>query len=319
MRFLLVVLLLLPACSDPGSSPPDTGVGEPAGEPDGADTGDGGMPGDEGAPGDDAGATSRPIDELDDVRLYINIGDSLAAGYNADGLNGSGGRGYSRLILDNHPGYPAYAQHNLTARFGSVQYKDVSDSGDTSGEALDHLKQTSLPDVNGDVLVTLTCGGNDFNNDIGTMLLRTRTEAAADQLEQNYTEMVDLIRSRYEKLAQGHRVVFLMTNIHDPTAGTGAIPPGFDQGFCETLNNPLFTPTARQTAIENLVFFNQRMAEIIGNLGGHLVDNHGVFLDHGMNAGESERWISDDCTHPTNEGHHQLRREEWFVLAGQRY
>jgi hypothetical protein len=49
------------------------------------------------------------------------------------------------------------------------------------------------------------------------------------------------------------------------------------------------------------------------------VDNHGVFFDHGMNAPGAERWITDDCTHPSNEGHHQLRREEWFVLTGERY
>jgi lysophospholipase L1-like esterase len=335
-------LLALPACSD-GSSQPDTGFEESVDEPDGqpeyedagvgddAVAGDDGMPGDDAmsgddsAPGDDAGpgddavTTTYPIDDLDDVRLYINIGDSLAAGYDADGNNGSGGHGYSRLILDNHPDYPAYGQHNLTALYGSVQYRDVSDSGDTSAQARDHLENTSLPDVDGDVLVTLTCGGNDFNNDVWTMLLRARTEAAANELEQNYIAMVDLLRNKYEKPVQGHRVVFLMTNLHDPTAGTGAIPPGFDQGFCETLNNPLFTPPARQTAIDNLNFFNQRMTEIIESLGGHLVDNHGVFFDHGMNAPGAERWITDDCTHPSNEGHHQLRREEWFVLTGERY
>jgi len=343
VRWLFVLLLAalcavpfgaLTACSD-GSSQPDTGIEESAEEPDGQpeyddagagddaghkdDSGDDAGGGDDAGIGDDSSTTTYPIDDLDDVRLYINIGDSLAAGYDADGNNGPGGHGYSRLILDNHPDYPAYAQHNLTALFGGVQYKDVSDSGDTSGEALDHLEHTSLPDVDGDVLVTLTCGGNDFNNDVWTMLLRARTEAAADDLEQNYTAMVDLLRNKYEKPALGHRVVFLMTNIHDPTGGTGAVPAGFDQGFCETLNNPLFTPTARQTAIDNLVFFNQRLAEIIEGLDGYLVDNHGVFFDHGMNAEGTERWITDDCTHPSNQGHHQLRREEWFVLTGQRY
>ncbi len=300
-----------PGDPDPGDEPGDPGPGDEPGDP-----GPGDEPGDPG-PGDEDPADV-PLDEVDDVRLYINIGDSLAAGYNASGLNGSGGKGYARLFLENHPDYPAYDDYNLRALFIDVRFENVSDSGDTSHEALDHLRSTSLPQVDGDVVVTLTCGGNDFNNDIWVMIQRVRTEAAADELEGNYIEMVNLLRDRYEKPEQGHHVVFLMTNIHDPTAGTGQIPPGFDQGFCEMINNPMFIPL-RETVIGNLEFFNQRMAEITGNLGGYLVDNHAVFFDHGMNAEGADRWLDDDCVHPINEGHHQLRREEWFVFTGERY
>ncbi|MBW1811432.1 MAG: hypothetical protein JRJ87_24805 [Deltaproteobacteria bacterium] len=313
-----------PADSGPGDQAADLGPGDQAADPGPgdqvADPGPGDQAGDSGA---DQGPTDFPIDQLDDLKLYINIGDSLAAGYDASGENSSGGKGYARLMLENHSDYAAYNSHNLRAIYANVQFVDVSDSGDTSGEALDHLNNAlfgSLPQsVDGDVLVTLTCGGNDFNDNISTMLLRIRTEQAADELESNYIEMVEKLRQRYDKPASGHEIVFLITNIHDPTAGTGSIPPGYSDGFCETLNNPLFTPAARQTAIENMEFFNQRMAEVIENLEGHLVDNHAVFFEHGMNAEGSQRWITDDCVHPSSEGHHQLRREEWFTLSGERY
>ena len=261
-----------------------------------------------------------PIDLLDNVRLYINIGDSLAAGYNSSGRNGSGGHGYARLMLDNHADYPAYAGAYLRYVYSvpGVEFKDVSDSGDTSGEALSHLRGTSLPNVDGDVVVSLTCGGNDFNDDIQTILMRARTEAAVATLRENYIEMVNILRDRYEKPELGHHVVILMTNIHDPTAGTGAIPPRFTDGFCETIQNPMFIPL-RATAIGNLNYFNEQMALIAVELGLYLVDNHGVFFDHGMNAPDDQRWLDTDCVHPINEGHHQLRREEWFVLTGERY
>jgi len=269
-------------------------------------------------PADEGPSLPPPIDELDDLKLYINIGDSLAAGYNADGRNGSGGKGYARLMLENHPDYPTYLGHALRALYPDVQFMDISHSGDTSGDALDAVQGASWPSVDGDVLVSLTCGGNDFNNDITTMILRTVTEAVAANLQSNYREIVGILRSRYENPSAGHTVVFLITNIHDPTGGTGAIPPGYDDGFCSLLNDPRVIPV-RATAIANLEFFNSKIAEVTAELGGYLVDNHGVFFDHGMNAPGDERWIDDDCVHPLNEGHHQLRREEWFVLTHERW
>jgi lysophospholipase L1-like esterase len=220
-------------------------------------------------------------------------------------------------MLENHSDYPAYQQHNLRALYSDVQFVDVSHSGDTSGEALEHLQNTQLPDVDGDVLVSLTCGGNDFNDDITTMISATLTEAAAARLKDNYREIARILREKYEDPGLGHRVVFLMTIVHDPTAGTGEIPPGFEEGFCGTIQN--VPDIAVQLALQNLDLYNQRMIEVIEELDGHLVDNHQLYFDHGMNAPGDERWMSDDCTHPNDQGHHQLRREEWFVLTNQRF
>jgi lysophospholipase L1-like esterase len=286
---------------------------EPAedGAPDGEEDAAADVPEEEGPP------PAFPIEGLDDLRLYINIGDSLAAGYNASGLNGSGGKGYARLVLENHPDYPSYAAHSLRALYPDVQFVDISHSGDTSSEALSRVRDATLPAVDGDVLVSLTCGGNDFNNEITVMILRSATEIAAASLQSNYREIFSIIRARYEDTAAGHEVVFLVTNIHDPTGGTGAVPPGLSDGFCGLLSDPRVIPV-RGAAIANLEFFNSKISEVTAELGGYLVDNHAVFFDHGMNAG-SDCWIDTDCVHPLNIGHHELRREEWFVLTGERW
>ena len=282
--------------------------------PDGVET--------DGSAEEDGAGPPPPLAELDDLRLYVNIGDSLAAGYNASGRNGSGGHGYARLMLDNHPDYPAYDGQFLRALYPDVRFVDVSESGATSSDALSNLRSALSGDlpasVDGDVLVSLTCGGNDFNDDVMTIILRTATDAAAARLQANDREMFRLLRERYEDPAAGHAVVFLVTNVHDPTGGTGAIPAGFSDGFCATINDPRLVPL-RSVAIANLGAYNDAIAAVTAELGGFLVDNHGVFLDHGMNAPGAERWLSDDCVHPTNEGHHQLRREEWFVLTGERF
>jgi lysophospholipase L1-like esterase len=259
-----------------------------------------------------------PLDDIDDLRLYINIGDSLAAGYNADGRNDRGGHGYARLLLDNHPDYPAYAGHHLTALFPGVEAHDVSESGATTSDALDnidHALRRSLPrEVDGDVLVTLTCGGNDFNDDWRVMTVPAATRVVAAQIQANYREIFRRIRERYEDHDLGRDVVFLVTNVHDPTGGTGSVPREFNDDFCETIHR--FPAALRGLAVSNLGIINEAIASVVSELGGHLVDNHGLFLDHGMNAGGA-RCIDDDCVHPTTEGHHQLRRLEWTVLTGE--
>jgi len=263
-----------------------------------------------------------PIDELDDLKLYINLGDSLSAGYNAVGRNGVGGQGYSRLLLDNHSLYPEYNGHALVARFPAMRYADLGESGAKSWDALENLQNALtwqpwvLPwSVDGDVLVTLTCGGNNFNDDINVMANRLETIKAADRLDEDYQEIVRLIRERYENPARGYRVVFLITNVHDPTDGRGTVPAEFSEGFCEQIRQYALLGWL---AIGNLEYFNGRMADTARSLGGYLVDNHEVFSGHGMNSGV-ERWIDDDCVHPLSYGHHQLRRAEWRVLTGESY
>jgi len=300
-------------------------VGGDASEPDSSwiETGDAGLDGDA-ALGDepgstydgDAGATAAlPIDELDELRLVINLGDSLAAGYNADGRNGSGGHGYARLLVSNHPDYPSYDGHSLSSLYPEVELRDLGESGATSHDALENLRDASLPaTIDGDVLVLLTCGGNDFNDDWINMALQPATRVIAATLQSNYREIFRILRDRYERPALGHHVVFLVTNVHDPTGGTGSVPATFDDGFCGTIHN--FPAFVTRMAINNLTIFNDAIAEVTDELGGYLVDNHDVFLEHGMNAG-ADRWIDGDCVHPTNEGHHQLRRRYWQVLTGE--
>ena len=285
---------------------------------DGAAPGDGAPPLEAGPDAGDGGPGPLPVESLDELRLLINIGDSLAAGYNATGRNRPGGHGNVRLLLDNHPSYPDMAGHHLSALFPSVDFRDLSQSGATSADALEAVRRAlggSLPAaVDGDVLVTLICGGNDFNDDWVRMALPAATRAVAAALQTRYREIFRLLRERYERPELGRRVVFLVTNVHDPTGGTGSVPPEFDDGFCGTIQS--FPAAVRSVAVANLGIFNEAIAEVTAELGGHLVDNHAVFLDHGMSAGP-DRWIDRDCVHPTDRGHDGLRRRHWQVLTGE--
>jgi hypothetical protein len=126
--------------------------------------------------------------------------------------------------------------------------------------------------------------------------------------------MFRLPRERYERPDLGRDVVFPVTNVHDRTGGTGTVPATFDDGFCGTIHR--FPQVVARLAIANLGIFNTYISDVTTELGGFLVDNHDVFIDHGMNAGD-ERWIDGDCVHPIDRRHHELRRRHWQVLTSE--
>jgi lysophospholipase L1-like esterase len=254
------------------------------------------------------------------VALFINAGDSIAAGYDAAGNNGPGGKGYARLLLSNHPDYGAYGAAHLSAVASGVDFRDLSESGATSDEIRADLQARidSFPAVvDGDVLLTISAGGNDFNDNVLVMVSPQLAAQVAANLRSNLATMIALVRDRYEDPALGKEVFVVLQTIHDPTGGTGSVPLVFDDGFCEVLRNPLLQPVA-PLALDNLELVNEAIRAEAADQGAFLSDNHQLFLDHGMNAPGAQRWLSGDCAHPTSEGHHQIRREMWGVLTGQR-
>src|SRR5262249_38900038 len=59
------------------------------------------------------------------------------------------------------------------------------------------------------------------------------------------------------------------------------------------------------------------------------IDMHGHFLGHGFNgddpanpyyqADDPSLWFYDDCIHPNDRGHHEIRRLFWYALAGRNW
>lgn len=164
----------------------------------------------------------------------------------------------------------------------------------------------------------INVGGNDVNDSVLTLIDATRAAAVATELRANLREMFSILRGRYDHPSSGQNLVVLVDDIYDPTDGTGRIPTTFRDGFCGTLQNPLFTDALRATALANLAMINAAIAAEVAAQGGVLVRQSDAFLGHGMNSG-SARWLSGDCTHPMDIGHDGMRREIWEALTGERY
>ncbi len=251
----------------------------------------------------DTGDSSGVPPWLSETTLYINIGDSVAAGYDADS-----NYGYAWLLYHNRDDWPAYDGHDLNA-VASPSILHITDSGATSDEVLDNLRGTSLPSTQGNVVVTISAGGNDFNDSIWTMLSEDLTMSAATEVRENLASMITILRASY-----GDPWIWLL-NVQDPTDGVGTIPSGYDEGFCEKIAE--YGALFGDVVIANLGLLNQQIALEADEQGVGLADYHDWFLGHGLNSDDG--WMSDDCAHPTSEGHHQMRRLIWQEWTGELY
>jgi lysophospholipase L1-like esterase len=292
-RSIPIALFLLVACSPSGPNPGDDGD-------DGVDVPDAG--------GNPSGPDAMPPPPADLARvgLVIVVGDSIAAGYNAAGGNGSSGNGYARQIVD-----------RVKTLSPDAQFRDLADSGANSTDARSAVQGAvgGLPLVAGDTLILINVGGNDFNDEIAVMLDPSLAAERAAVLRTNLADIAMRLRGKFERPSEGWHALFVLDTIHDPTDDLGTIPAQFDEGFCGTIQNPLFTPELRMTALANLALFNQSIADEAAAQSAYLYDMHGHYIGHGMNGGAA-RWMSEDCAHPTTEGHTQMRDAIWTLLGG---
>jgi lysophospholipase L1-like esterase len=257
-----------------------------------------------------------PLMQLKSLALVLAIGDSVGAGYNASGLNAQGGQGFARMVHTNHPAWPKCQGKDVHTLFPQAAFQSLADSGDTSADMLKVVQKAldgSLPkSVAGDVLVLVNVGGRDFNDNPTVMVSAPQTEAKAQQLRQNLAKTLTLLRDRYE--VGGKKLLAVVDGIHDPTDGKGTAPKGFTKGFCKVLASPLVVPFA-STIAANFAKMNAALQAEAAAQGALYVDLQAAFLGHGMNSGP-ERWIDDDCVHPTNPGHDLIRRKVWEQLTG---
>ncbi|MNC99076.1 hypothetical protein D3C83_172390 [compost metagenome] len=61
--------------------------------------------------------------------------------------------------------------------------------------------------------------------------------------------------------------------------------------------------------------WNGEIATQVSAKGQSVSDIHGVFYNHGFN--HPPNWYANDCTHPSQLGHDQLRRYFYFQITGE--
>jgi lysophospholipase L1-like esterase len=240
---------------------------------------------------------------------FIAIGDSISAG---------GGQGpfYNDLLDQNDDAtYPGWKGHDLATRFPGIMYVKAAQGGAVTGSYgdLNTLGAPLLTDqVNGlahsypgDVLVTMTIGGNDLNDHAGDAVTGLdapdRTKFTA-----NLKAALDALTAP-GRLGSG-KLVILEANIYDPSDGQG--------NFSSNASCPPFN-VGSMLDQQTFGAWNQIVADAITAHGGAdtLIDLHALFAGHGFNS--QDNWYFSDCIHPNTKGHKELRRLVWRLLTGE--
>ena len=313
---LLTTVAASGACGGSTSSPASSGDGGGGGGS-GGGSGGGGSGGSSGA-GDDSGTPdeggsttppANPVATNASFGTYIVLGDSISD------RGGQSPFFYDLLHQNDDTTYPTWKGHDLATKFPGIQYVHAAVAGSITGSYNDALTKgaplmsdqiaklgNSYP---GDILVTITIGGNDSNDHAGDAVLGLDTPQK-QQLTANLKADLDALTAP-GRLGSG-KLYILEANIYDASDGQGDWKNG--GGSC-----PGYQVSSSQ---DTTVFsaWNQIITDAItAHPGDYAFDIHNLFSGHGFNS--KDNWYFTDCIHPNQKGHQQLRKEAWRLITGE--
>lgn len=273
----------------------DGGNGNP-----GSDGGNGG--------GDAGNGTGTVLPPGSTLGTYIPLGDSISD------RGGTGPFFYDLLNKNDDAAYPAFKGHDLSSKFPGLRYEhdavggaitDTYSNGGLAGsptlksqiDALGH----SYP---GDVLITITIGGNDMQGHAFEAINGTDGPARMEYAQHLADELGAL--KAPGRLGSG-KVYIVLANVYDFTDGQG----DFATVAC---GPPVNVMPARDAAV--FTAWNGVSADAIGNAGGTLYDMHADFKGHGYN--NTDVWYDrSSCIHPNAAGHAEIRKSIWKLVTGE--
>ena len=252
----------------------------------GVGAGGSGTGGDTGGGGAGGGGTGGSAAGLPDVGTLVILGDSISDG---------GGQS---------PFYYNLLKADLQAKYGAIDYHHQAQSGSKT-DAL-------VPQINGlpgtltaPVAVVITSGGNDMKAAIVQILAGIDDNKRAT-MKANVKAALDLLLTP-NKFGPGVDVHVFEGNIYDSSDGSGK----YGQFGCKAPLN-LFPAQPTDTYFLN---WNTVIADEVTAHGQTLADMHGYFYGHGFQS--NPNWYVDDCIHPSQIGHDELRRFFYQEITGE--
>lgn len=319
---LLSLALASSACSSSDSAAtgqPDTDAGS---TPDGASAADA-------APPDNTGVPTPTACPSVKHKTFIVIGDSIS---DVGGGGDAAELPFYRTVLvaNDDEKYPSWKGFDLArcdgidpsanvvkaSKGGAVATVPTPNVPSDKGVLLNQVTAlpTSLP---GPVLVVGTIGGNDVRRGLRNVLLGTPAQQQADIdgfVAGFGAAMAEL--SKPDRFGPGVKVDVLMTNIYDPSGGTGRF---FYAPLNQTCPGGLsLWPEGTSTA-EPLAKWNTAMAAEAGKYSVvKLLEAYAPFVKHAVSTPVEENWFFKDCIHPSSAGHHAVRGIFWQGVVGLR-
>jgi lysophospholipase L1-like esterase len=173
---------------------------------------------------------------------------------------------------------------------------------------------TGLPKtLTGPVLVVGTIGGNDVQRGLVTVLTGTpaQVQMQIDAFAAGFgAAMAELTKP--DRFGAGVKVTVLMTNVYDPSGGTGHF---YYQPKMATCPGALgFWPDKKETA-SALAPWNTAMANEAAKYPDvKLLELAAPFVAHQVSTPDPTNWFHEDCIHPNSLGQNAVRGVFWNGL-----
>ena len=223
-----------------------------------------------------------------DSKRLIVFGDSISAGVGAPT-----GQAYFDLLTSAKASTDTSA--NLATLYGhDVPVVNVAVGGATTANLAGQVTnlKTRLPaPVAGHSIIVVTIGGNDLMRFTGIATIEQKLRA--------------FITSLQDPAWFPDGTTILLANVYDPSDGVGSAPQCFNGFDASSLTGQL--PT-----------WGEHYATLAKELGVGIVDSLGHFRGHGFHYDDTSNqyyqstdatlWFANDCIHPNERGHSELRR-----------
>ncbi len=280
----LLLASLAVACG--GSTSGDTA--NDGGVTPGTDTAGGGS--DTSSPGTDTSTpgSDTPLATGLAFKTYVILGDSISDG------GGQAPFFYNSLTTDLQGKYGADVKIVKASKGGA---KTVNLDAQVGG------LPTALA---GPVLVSITIGGNDVQAAIPGIL--TGGDGSADRTAfQGYLKTALDELTKPGRFGDGVQVRVLLSNIYDPSDGTGNF--SYDGKKCGGALG--FFPAGKTTDTLLDPWEAIMSDEAKAHTGVTLLALRELFKGHGVETGLATTWFVSDCIHPNATGHEQLHQLFW--------
>jgi len=226
---------------------------------------------------------------------------------------------YRTLLVKNDDSlYPEYKGYDLATCWGLDPNTGVvkgskggavatmPDPPDTTAHIFVNQTKALPATLAGPVLVVGTIGGNDVTAGLADVLLGTpaKQQADIDAFIAGFgAAMAELTRA--DRFGAGVKVDVLITNIYDPSGGTGHFYYAPESQTCPGAFG--LWPDNHATAAP-LAAWNDAMANEAKKYPGvTLLDMHDPFIEHRVATPTGTTWYHDDCVHPNSLGHDAIR------------
>ena len=240
-----------------------------------------------------------------------NTGGNNTGGNNTGGAGGGLADVGSLVVLGDSisdgggvaPYYYDLLKADLQAKYGAVEYHHQAQSGSKTDALLTQiggLPATLTPPV----AVVITSGGNDMKAAI-LQILAGLDESKRTTMGDNLQAALDLLLTP-NQFGSGVDVHVFEGNIYDASDGSGK----YGMYGCKAPLN-LFPAQPTDTYFTN---WNAVITDKVSAHGQTLIDMHAEFYGHGFQS--DPNWYADDCIHPSQIGHDQLRHLFYKAITG---